>query len=419
MKSYRRLMGIVLAVFLLLWGGVNIWLIREKRIEERPYMVEIARTAQRMEQDLSGAGLRDESAYLQGSRYVKKIFRCTSNEELTANSSYNYCLKQVGEQVYRFEYVQNSSDGNRLLLTVNLVFGLSLLLVLGVLLYIYRKIIAPFSQLENVPYELSKGNLTLQLPEQKAKYFGKFIWGTNILRENIESRRQNELDLHREKKLLLLSLTHDIKTPLSVIKLNTQALLRGLYKEEERKQEALQSISGKVSEIEDYVSQIIRASREDFLDLQVKEEEFYLSAVIENLRNYYTDKLALKKTAFLIEEYQDCLLAGDENRLVEVLQNLMENAIKYGDGEEIRLSFEQEEGCRLITVANSGKPMADEEVRNIFDSFYRGSNTAGQSGSGLGLYICRQLMNGMNGDIFVKQTPDRFCMTVVVRMCGE
>lgn len=427
MKSYKRLIGIVVAIFLLLCISVNLWLIRGSEIQQRSYMVEISRVAAQMENQLEKQPENqldnqvdripesELATYVEQSTYIKRIISCQSQDELVASSRYPYCIKQVGNQLYRFEYEEGNQVFEKLLWMVNGIMAIMLLLLICVLGYVYTRIIRLFSDLENVPYELSKGNLTLELPQEKAKYFGKFIWGINMLRENIQQRREKELNMHREKKLLLLSLTHDIKTPLSVIKLNSQALQRGLYKDEEKKKAALDSIIGKVDEIEGYVTEITRASKEDFLDLEVREEEFYLSNVIEEIQKYYTDKMSLKKIQFQITTYKDCLLSGDENRLVEVIQNLIENAIKYGDGREIGISFAEEEGCKLITIENSGSSLESSELMKIFDSFYRGSNIASQSGSGLGLYICRQLMHGMNGDIFAKQTETHFQMTVVVR----
>lgn len=107
---------------------------------------------------------------------------------------------------------------------------IAMVLVLIVLFYMDNKIIRPFHELEQIPYELAKGNLAIEIPEEQTKYFGRFIWGINMLRENLENRRQKELSMHRDKKLLLLSLTHDIKTPLSVIKLNAQALSKTCIK---------------------------------------------------------------------------------------------------------------------------------------------------------------------------------------------
>ena len=108
-------------------------------------------------------------------------------------------------------------------------------------------------------------------------------------------------------------------------------------------------------------------------------------------------------------EYQNSLVKADTERLLEVLQNIIENAIKYGSGKKIGISISKEEDCVLITVENTG-----EELPHLFDSFYRGSNAGSQEGSGLGLYICRKLMHKMNGDVFLKQEENLFSVTVVV-----
>ena len=85
----------------------------------------------------------------------------------------------------------------------------------------------------HVPKELAKGNLAVPISEEKSRFFGEFTWGVNLLRESIENSRKKEITMQKDKKLLLLSLSHDIKTPLSAIKLNAKALARGLYKNEE------------------------------------------------------------------------------------------------------------------------------------------------------------------------------------------
>jgi len=134
--------------------------------------------------------------------------------------------------------------------------------------------------------------------------------------------------------------------------------------------------------------------------LEVKEGEYYLSALMNSINEFYQDKLNLLKIDFQIEKYLDCLLNGDVDRAVQVLQNIIENAIKYGDGHSIYIKFSEEEDCCLITIKNTGCSLPDNEVPHIFESFWRGSNVGEKNGSGLGLYICRQLMKQMGGDIF-------------------
>ena len=213
--------------------------------------------------------------------------------------------------------------------------------------------------------------------------------------------------------MLLLSLSHDIKTPLSAIKLYSKALSKGLYTNKEKQLEIAENINAKADEIEGYVAEIITASREEFLSLDVNIGEFYLSELVTKIKLYYTEKLSLIKTDFFVGEYGDCLINGDLDRSVEVVQNIMENAIKYGDGKEISISFSEEEGCILIAVKNSGCTLPDTDLPHIFESFWRGANAENLKGSGLGLYICRQLMHKMNGEVFARIKGGDMCVTAV------
>lgn len=234
-----------------------------------------------------------------------------------------------------------------------------------------------------------------------------------MLREKLEESKQAELELKKEKKTMLLSLSHDIKTPLSAIKLYSKALSSGIYKEPAKQLEVYNNINAKADEIEKLVAEIMRTETEDIIAFDVKNSEFYLSAVINYINTYYSDKLT--NTDFSVAKYSDCILNGDCDRLIEVLQNIIENAIKYGDGISISIDFFDEEDCRIITVKNSGCTLEKSELAHIFDSFYRGSNIGSKKGNGLGLYICRQLTKAMGGDIFADIENNYMCVSVVCK----
>ena len=311
----------------------------------------------------------------------------------------DYVLLATNDYYYRVTYVAEGSRKGQIYILVNGIAVLFFTIMLVFLFYIRQKILLPFYKLSELPYELSKGNMTVPLQENKDKFFGKFVWGMDLLRENLEENKMRELELQKEKKLLLLSLSHDIKTPLSAIKLYAKALSRNLYKEEAKKQEIADNINEKVDEIEGYISEIVTASNEDFLQFDVNNGEIYMKDVLEQIREYYTDKMSLNQIAFEIGTYPNCLVFGDGNRLVEVLQNVIENAIKYGDGRKIWLTINREDEEYNIRIFNTGCQLETKELPHLFDSFFRGSNVGKKPGSGLGLYICRQLMHLMEGEI--------------------
>nr|MDE6622636.1 HAMP domain-containing histidine kinase [Lachnospiraceae bacterium] len=106
----------------------------------------------------------------------------------------------------------------------------------------------------------------------------------------------------------------------------------------------------------------------------------------------------------------------DIHRLFEVFENLFANAFKYGDGCSIHISFYEEDYCQLVRVFNTGEPVSEKSFVHLFDSFFRGENTRGQQGNGLGLYICREIMHKMGGEIFAERETDGMAFVVVLPM---
>jgi signal transduction histidine kinase len=400
MSTFRKLAAAVIVLFIAVIAGLNIYLLRSG--DSGTYRVEAKRLADRIEE----TGSTDISGFphLTGVYSGEQLYR----------SDEHYLIIEAGGKLYRVEYT--TEGRNRTVWAVNCVLAALFLLILILLVYIRRNIIVPFGRLNTVPQELAKGNLAVPIPEEKSRLFGKFTWGVNLLREKIEGDRQKELSMQRDKKLLLLSLSHDIKTPLSAIKLNAKALARGLYKDEEKRRSAAESINSRADEIEHFVSEITKAASEDFMEFEVTQGEVFLSSILRRLSDRYAQQLAVSGTEFTIDRFDDCILSCDPDRLAECLQNLIENAVKYGDGRQIGLSFDKMDGCELITVSNTGCSLEEKELPQIFESFHRGSNAENVQGNGLGLFICKRLMSLMGGEIYADIREERFCVTLVVRL---
>jgi signal transduction histidine kinase len=196
--------------------------------------------------------------------------------------------------------------------------------------------------------------------------------------------------------------------------------LKRIYKDESKIINVAENIGEKVKEIEKYLSEIISASNDDFMNLSVDCRDIYSSDVWGQVIDYYNPKMELNNITFEKEIKGNTLIKADGDRLVEVLQNIIENAIKYGDGRYIGMSACREEEEYLIAVENTGCELTDAEAVHIFDSFYRGSNVGNQPGSGLGLYICRKLIHAMEGEIFaeIKEDADgrKMCIKIVMRL---
>ena len=402
MKSYNKIIAFVLLIIVLMFAVVNVIELKStditgiKNVEINRVVYEISETGKVPDTD----------------KYSTITGVYTQNDDDFFLSKNEYVIREIDDTLYRIEYRENANLF-REMLYINVVLVLFSVIVIIVIFYIRHNILKPFDRITNLPYELSKGNLTIPLKESKNRFFGKFLWGLDMLREKLEESRKAELEFKKHKKTMLLSLSHDIKTPLSAIKLYSKALSSGIYKEPQKQHEVYESINTKADEIEKLVSEIMRNETEDIIKFDIRNSEFYLSEVIKEINAYYSDKL--ENTDFTIARYSDCIINGDCDRFVEVLQNIMENAIKYGDGKSIDITFDDEEDCRIITIKNSGCTLDENELAHIFDSFYRGSNVGAKQGNGLGLYICRQLTRAMGGDVFANVENGYMSVSVVCK----
>lgn len=405
MNNYKKFSILFLIFELMLVVVANIYIVRyNENSLDKQYKVEVQRIINEVNagQELGSIDIDEYKSIISVKKY--------NPEEKVQNE---YLVKEIDGQLYRFEYIHNNDS--RFTIIMNIIFGIILVSTSGLLWYLNRKLIIPFNNIHNLPTELAKGNLSVPIKEEKSKFFGKFLWGMDMLREKLEDDKLREYELIKEKKTLILSLSHDVKTPLSAIDLYVKALKEGLYDTDEKKQEVFLGIEKNINEIKGYVNEIAKASREDFLSLDVNNKEVYLWDIIKMVKMYYSEKMRKNHTDFIIEETVNCLIYADTDRLVEVLQNVIENALKYGDGKKIDISFDEEEDCKLIVVSNTGNSLKEEEIPNLFDSFYRGSNSGNIAGSGLGLYISKELMHKMDGDIYIAVSEDIFKIVLVLR----
>ena len=402
MRRFDRL--IVLAAVMITAVFVIINVIPEsKESDVRLHNIEINRVVRVMN---DSGEIPDPSLY----ETITGIYPQTGDNSFY-DSPNEYVIREINGKLYRIEYSENPKSDSRLSLNVTAAFFA--VFILGLLIWLRQTVIKPFDKIRELPFELAKGGLAVPLKESRSRYFGRFIWGLDMLREKLEQSKQSELELQKEKKTMLMSLSHDIKTPLSAIKLSAKALERGLYPETEKQRETAHLIAKNADDVEKLVNEIMHANSEDIIRFDVKNGEFYVSSVIDRIKTYYAEKLS--GTEFTVDNCSDCILSGDPDRLAEVLQNIIENAIKYGDGHYIRIGFSDEEDCRLISVTNSGCTLPENELAHIFDSFWRGSNVGTQKGSGLGLSICRSLMAKMNGDVYAEISGGDMRITLVCK----
>lgn len=418
MKKYNVLMIAVALVYMSLAALFWITTQQEQKKESMQYKVEIREVMRQLEQGAEVAAL-DVSEY----QFLKDVTFLDAEDEgnvatfyVNKNGAHSsikpLIINNVIKGYVRFDYILEIENDDMIWLIESILF-VALLLVFSLLVYIRIHILKPFYQMSEMPFELSKGHLAMDLEENKNRFFGRFLWGLAMLRDTLSDSKAKELKLLKEKKLLLLSISHDIKIPLSAIKLYAKALKEDIYDSNVTRYEAAIQIENHAKEIEEFVKEIVSASSEEIITIEVENTDFYLKAFVEKIRAVYQSKAGVTLTEFEIGQYDNKLLKGDMEKAFEVMGNLLENAFKYGDGKRITIDFYEEDYCQVVRVFNTGAAVPLMELPHLFDSFYRGSNVGEKPGNGLGLYISRQIMHKMDGEIFAERREDGMSFGVV------
>ena len=204
-----------------------------------------------------------------------------------------------------------------------------------------------------------------------------------------EVRRQIKLQLQQQN--FMMAVTHELKTPIAVTKLNLETLLKHRL-DEQKQQRMIQAALQETGRLDTLANNILIASQLEGGDYVRTKEELDLSTlvqrIVQDLRHRYPDR----KWLDVIQP--ECNLLGDPLLLQMLVSNLAENAIKYSPREgSITITLKRDRGHIQLVVKDEGAGIPDEEKKKIFDKFYRTGQekTRSTQGTGLGLYLCRKI----------------------------
>lgn len=205
-----------------------------------------------------------------------------------------------------------------------------------------------------------------------------------------------EIELSKRQNNFMLSVTHELKTPLTSIQLALQTLMKRKLKEEDREDLLSKALSAN-QRLAVLIDNILNASRLENDGFEPKSDIFplnsFLNKAIEDLRK------AHPTAVFNMDSNVD-IITADTYMIETVLNNLLENALKYSEeSAHIKVSVQQRNQMCHITIADQGPGIPDEEKVKIFEKFYRVGNEISRSkkGSGLGLFISKEFIERHKG----------------------
>lgn len=290
---------------------------------------------------------------------------------------------------------------------------IALLLAVGAALVIERSIVLPVRRLRAAAQRLGGGDLTARAPRLGGGEIGDLGNAFNTMAAQIAEREERLTELDRLKSDFVSSVSHELKTPLTTIKLLAHLLQRRDVAEEE-KLDYSKTIAVECDRQIDFVGNLLDLSRIESGSYRLRKTRVDVSRLISScvdIERYHAESQALKLTTDIPSELP--AVSGDLEALRRVVRSLIDNAIKYTPpGGQILVSAREAGRGVIITVRDTGKGIAESDLPHIFEKFYRAPSEADDgtqglpgtaaSGVGLGLYLAQRIVAQLDGSISVE-----------------
>ena len=317
-------------------------------------------------------------------------------------------IKQTGEEFYYLTETPLGSDRKHLVLLVsriskkknqtNMFYSLLDCILIFVIICavatccISRTITYSLSHLVKQTEKIAKGDLTPQEQRTPAKSRNEFT----DLTEHIDSMRAALLDAKRKQQRFIMGITHDLRTPISVIKGYTEALYDGVITSEEETKKSLEIINVKTSQLEEMITSLINYCtffRDNFRRqitphcIKKQLETFAKSAET-------TGYIFHRKISCNINLLESTDIPVNEQLLARALENLFGNALRYTEDDgEITITADESDEYITITFSDTGCGIAEKDISHLFDLFYRGTNSRREQGLGIGLSVVKDIVD--------------------------
>lgn len=258
-----------------------------------------------------------------------------------------------------------------------------------------RRTAAPIADVMSAADRVADGDYSVRVETKANGEVGRLVESFNAMTTRLEV---NET----QRRNLFADVAHELRTPLSVIRGNAEGMLDGVYPRDDVHLETILDATGVMARLLDDLRTL---SLTDTGALRLHKERTDIAELLDDIRVAFTPRAAEAGVAFQLDAQPLPALDIDPVRVRQVLNNLLDNALRHTPrGGRIRLEVRPEGRAALFRVADTGKGISPEALPHVFDRFWK---SADSGGSGLGLAIARGLIEAHGGQIRVDSVQGR------------
>lgn len=218
----------------------------------------------------------------------------------------------------------------------------------------------------------------------------------------------NEHNMDQMKKDFIANVSHELRTPISLLQGYTESIVDGIVTEPEEIHESLSIVLDETKRLNRLVNELLNVARMDAEGLTVEKVVQPIDRLLDKVQQKYQKQAKdLGLNMNLSPNTHNQMWFYDADRIEQVLTNLIDNASRYTEpGDEIKIEFGETQTENILYISDTGSGIAPEHLQQVFDRFYKvdTARKRGKQGTGLGLFICRMIIDEHGGSIDVKSS---------------
>lgn len=253
----------------------------------------------------------------------------------------------------------------------------------------------PLKELTRGIQRMGKGDFSVRVIEKGSGELFQLAQAFNSMTERIET-------LDNSRNQFVSDASHELKTPLATMKIMIESLIYQPDMQEELRTEFLSDVNKEIDRLSNIVSDLLTLVHADAHTMVLNREKISLAAVVKEAAHRLEPLAAQKRQELKLSILDSGDMYADGGKLGQVVYNIMENAVKYTqESGEIEVKLERSGKSAVLSIEDNGPGMSQENIKHIFERFYRVDKARSREtgGTGLGLSIAKQIVNLHSGSI--------------------
>lgn len=258
-----------------------------------------------------------------------------------------------------------------------------------------QRILAPVRVMKIASQRIAEGHYDERVAADGNDELSQLAGSFNQMAEQLEQ-------IETMRRRLIGDVAHELRTPLAAIKGSAEGLMDGVLPASDETYHQIYAESERLSRLVDDLQELSRVeSRAVHLDIHPVDLSSIIQTVTKRMQFQFEEKHIMLTSSLPLESIH---VLADEDRLVQILTNLIGNALQYTENGSVSISAEHKKDDALITIKDTGVGVPPEQLTQIFERFYRvdKSRTRARGGSGIGLTIAKHLVEAQSGKIWAE-----------------